>query len=317
MIAGCGYVGKRVANRWLQGGDTVFALTRSISRAAELEEQGIQPIVWDWLVGGPPDDAKRWRGFVDLVRDARMSSLLVAVSHAPQPGVPHDETHVCGLKNLSEILKSGGLLDSERDRLRWIYLSTTGVFGNGGDGQWLDETTPENPERPGSIAAWCAEQWLMANSLPGQFVVLRPSGIYGPDRVPRWESIRDRVPLQVDPQSFLNLIHVDDLSRIIESVSNRTMTSTLYCVSDCEPVRRQAYYEFISKLGGWPDAVFERPVVEANRPNPSRSDGNKRVRNQRILNELSFAFQFPSYREGLVSLLSNCDIPPKITDRRH
>ena len=56
-------------------------------------------------------------------------------------------------------------------------------------------------------------------------VTLRPAGIYGPDRVPRWEAIRDETPLQVDPESYLNLIHVDDLAETIRAVSSTEMQS--------------------------------------------------------------------------------------------
>ena len=47
LIFGCGYVGYRVARRWLKGGDRVFALTRQPARAAELKESGIFPLIGD------------------------------------------------------------------------------------------------------------------------------------------------------------------------------------------------------------------------------------------------------------------------------
>ena len=303
LIIGCGYVGIRVARKWLQNGDTVFAITRSNARIAELNNLGIKPIVWDWLVGGvalPPAIFHNSEQPFEA-----LATILIAVSHASQPNVPHEETHVRGLNQLEKLLGSEGWAGSFGNQTKWIYLSTTGVFGAATPGDWVDEESTVAPERPGSIAAWSGEQWLATHIPNDQRVVLRPVGIYGPDRVPRWQSIRDQVPLQVEPESYLNLIHVDDLANTIESVARTRMKSTLYCVSDGVPVRRRDYYEYISELGGWPQPLFETvPPTELGAVR-SRSDGNKRVRNLRIQSELKLGLQFPSYREGLTALLKS------------
>ncbi len=47
LIVGCGYLGRRVAERWLDAGDEVFAVTRSNRRAAEFIRAGLRPIVAD------------------------------------------------------------------------------------------------------------------------------------------------------------------------------------------------------------------------------------------------------------------------------
>ena len=305
LIVGCGYVGIRVASKWLQNGDSVFAITRSTARAAELSQLGIQPIIWDWLQGGPVvlDELFQNAAYpFDL-----FDSILIAVSHAAHPEVPHQETHSRGLSHLNELLKGKDWNNMLGEQTKWVYLSTTGVFGAATPGDWVDEESNVLPERPGSIAAWGGEQWLASLIPSEQRVTLRPVGIYGPDRVPRWQSIRDQVPLQVDPESYLNLIHVDDLATAIVSVARTEMKSTLYCVSDGEPVRRRDYYEFIAELGGWPKPVFEAVKQKEYGAASLRSDGNKRVRNHRIQSELAIAWQFPSYREGLRSLLLNAE----------
>ena len=47
LIIGCGYLGRRVAAGWVDGGHTVTALTRNDSHAAELQANNIMPIVGD------------------------------------------------------------------------------------------------------------------------------------------------------------------------------------------------------------------------------------------------------------------------------
>ena len=51
LIVGCGYLGTRVARRWLAAGDRVFGITRSPTRAAQLAAIGITPIVCDVTAG--------------------------------------------------------------------------------------------------------------------------------------------------------------------------------------------------------------------------------------------------------------------------
>ncbi len=47
IIFGCGYLGTRVARRWQEAGEVVYAVTRKADRVATFEEQGWKPIVAD------------------------------------------------------------------------------------------------------------------------------------------------------------------------------------------------------------------------------------------------------------------------------
>ncbi len=312
LIVGCGYVGMRVASKWLKQGDSVFAFTRSNARANELSQYGIKPLVWNWLAGGLPDvNASLWT-FPEL-KASKLATILIAVTHAVQQDLPPVETHTRGLHHLAGLLKTMGWWESGQPQTKWVYLSTTGVFGPSPPGDWVDEDSDVFPERPGSIAALAGENWITEHIFKESHVNLRSAGIYGPDRIPRWQSIRDQTPLQVDPNSYLNLIHVDDLAAMVVAVSSATLQFELYCVSDGVPVRRKEYYEYISKLGNWPQPVFESRSLSslpATGRASFRSDGNKRVRNNRIQAELAVRLEYPSYREGLKSLLGETTKKP-------
>ena len=298
LIVGCGYLGMRVARGWLNQGDSVHATTRSETRASELSEIGVKPIVWDWIDGGlTPSKVPAW-----LETDAQFATILIAVSHSPQAGLPPLETHARGLNHLFSLLKKVGAMDMGRIQTQWIYTSTTGVFAPSNSGEWVDEESAVCPERPGSIAALAAERWLASNVTSDMRVVLRPAGIYGPGRVPRWQSIRDKTPLHVDPESYLNLIHIDDLTAIVLAISSSKMRSSLYCLSDGHPVRRRDYYEYISEIGNWPLPVFETLDRNSFESMRFRGDGSKRVKNDRIQSELGVRFTYPNYRIGLDSL---------------
>lgn len=311
LIVGCGYVGMRVASKWLKQGDSVFAITRSTARGNELSQCGIQPLIWDWLVGGPLDGNTSLRTIPDL-EASKFATILISVTHSQQLDLPPVETHTRGLNHLASLLKTLGWWDYAQTQTKWVYLSTTGVFGPSPPGDWVDEDSDVLPERPGSIAALAGELWIASHISKDMRVNLRSAGIVGPDRVPRWQSIRDRTPLHVDPNSYLNLIHVDDLAAMVMAVSSANMKFDLYCASDGEPVRRKEYYEYISKLGNWPQPVFESRLQPVTGRSGFRSDGNKKVRNNRIQTELAVRLEYPSYREGLKSFLDETTKKPSI-----
>jgi nucleoside-diphosphate-sugar epimerase len=338
LILGCGYVGLEAAKTWLQTGDSVAAVTRSANRASELKSLGIQPIVWDWLSDTLPTREASGMLANHALRGEPIT-ILSSVSHAINPAVPPNNDHAVGLGNAGRFLELLGLFENSR----WIYLSTTGVYGSAKHGEWIDEETPPKPDRAGSINAYSGEQWLEAH-LPGKSIVLRPAGIYGPGRIPKWQTIRDRETLLIDPNSYLNLIHVADLAAILVEVSNRRMKHRVYCVCDPHPTLRYEYYSEIARIGNWPEPVFAKQSTEqkdepkrseaSNRAESvavppahatgyngiesgplgkderkgslvrqARSDGNKRISSRRIQEELAYQFIYPSYREGLQELL--------------
>lgn len=297
LILGCGYVGERIARIWRSNGDRVLAVTRTSHRARELEKLGLEPIVWNWL-----DALEDHQPSSDTLGESSLSTVLIAVSHAA-------EAHTPGLEKLADALSE----NTRNRQARWIYLSTTGVFADpqSDTDLWVDESSAVGPTRPGSINALEAEQWLEHSGL--EHVVLRPAGIYGPGRIPNIQPIRDGQPMQVDPESYLNLIHVEDLASIIQAVAQGPLRHRLYCVSDGMSVQRKDYYSFLAQSMRWPepsycDPVFRDPEIphdplKAVTSARRRNQGNKRVSNRRLMDDYSIQFRFPDYRSGLGSLL--------------
>lgn len=288
LIIGCGYVGLPVAKRWVDEGNRVFAITRRPEFGQELEKVGIQPLIWDWYSPWAQD-----RDLLEIV-GGQLSTILISVSHAQVPDRPPERTHVDGLNQLLAALSPAAVSS------KWVYLSTTGVFGNGSSGDWLDETSLVSPFRPGSIAADHGERWIREHVDQEKRLILRPSGIYGPLRVPNWRAIRDGIPLVMHPDSFVNLIHLNDLVDVILELSCRHTQFDLYCVSDGRPPTRQEYYSYVARLGNYREPIFAPESASTM----SRSDSNKRISSERLRQELKRSLSFPTYREGLESLLT-------------
>ena len=290
LIVGCGYVGRRVARRWretlpqLAAGveaidREVIALTRGGASLTELESEGIQPLVADWLDGEIP-----W-----LLE--RATHVLVAVPHRPsQQG--GEQTHCIGLANICRRLPN-------LERL--VMLSTTGVYHQT-DGQTVDEDSPALAERIGPRIALAAENWLNQNLDAARATSLRLAGIYGPDRIPLLAKLREQQPLPV-ADGDLNLIHVDDIVRVVHRLLIGPSPSRLYVLSDGHPVARKRFYEDVASIFGTPAPQFVEPDPESSRG--QRSESNKRVDSKRILSELDMQLLYPNHLAGLKAIAQN------------
>jgi len=297
LIVGCGYLGQRVARLWNETGNRVYAITRSKAKVDQLLEKSISPIVVDWY------QSDGWPELPDFDR------LLISVSHSPIPNVSHDETHVRGLNHL--------FTRSAFDRCKIAYLSTTGVYAPCDDGRWIDENSPVLPNRPGAIAAYAAERWIGKHIPSDRYSILRAAGIYGPGRVPRLDKLQANEPLEADPESYLNLIHVDDLARIAVAVMEHPSAVGVFNVSDGHPVLRRDYYQFIANSIDSPLPQFSSPNANElasktdSTGNRARGEGSKRIANHRIIQAIGYRFQIADYIAGLTPLIK----PPITTPR--
>ncbi len=281
LIVGCGYLGLRVANRWVADGAVVIAVTRYSERGSFLQSRGIEPIVGDIMA---PDTLRSLPS---------ADTVLFAVGHDRGCGHSIREVYVAGLMNVLEYLPSSVG--------RFIYVSSTGVFGQS-DGSWVDETSPCEPKREGGRACWQAELLLRQHPLGRRAVVLRMAGIYGPGRIPRSKELLAGLPLDAPSEGFLNLIHVDDAASAVLAAEARAPLPSLYCVSDGHPVVRRDYYCQLAALLGAAEPQFRKTQLDA--PAALRASASKRVSNQRLLSQLGFQPQYPSYREGLAAIVS-------------
>jgi nucleoside-diphosphate-sugar epimerase len=276
LIVGCGYLGRRVAELWLAEGHWVAAISRSESRAAVLRQAGIDCRQGDVL------DLESLNALPEA------DSVLYAIGWDRKSGVPIDELYVRGLANLLTCLPAG--------ILRFIYISSTGVFGQTDD-QWVDETSECRPVRAGGRACLEAEGVLRRHPLGQRSIILRMAGIYGPGRIPRQRDVQQGLPIAAPSRGFLNLIHVEDAARIVLAAERQMIPPGLLCVSDGRPVVRGEYYAELARLVGASAPQFAAPLPDA--PATQRAASSKRVRNRRLLEQLAIELRYPSYREGL------------------
>ena len=272
LIVGCGYLGERLASRWLAAGSRVWGLVRTPSRLARLSAAGVEPIVAD--VAAP----------LPLPALPEVDTVVWAVGFDRTAGRSYREVHVDGLRRL---------LDAITGNPRLIFVSSTGVWGRV-DGQRVDEATPPHPDREAGRVLLEAEA-LLGGHPKGPGTVLRLAGIYGPGRLPRIDDLRAGRPLEADPDSWLNLVHVDDAAAVVMAVADHAGPGPLYVVSDGRPVRRRDFYARLADLVGSPPPNWIPPAADAR-------GGDKRVDPRRLFAEIGPAFSHPDAIAALAGI---------------
>ncbi len=188
---------------------------------------------------------------------------------------------------------------------RVIYLSTIGVYGNH-DGAWIDEDTPLAPQAERAQARIAAEQhWR--NLVGDRLSILRLAGIYGPGRSPLTKLRNGTARRIVKSGQVFNRIHVDDAARAIKAAVALPYGGA-WNVCDDEPAPPQdvvTYAASLMKLTPPPEQDFA--TAEMTPMGRSFYAASNRVSNARLKNELGVTLAFPTYREGLSSLVDAQD----------
>ncbi len=186
--------------------------------------------------------------------------------------------------------------------VEWLaYLSTTGVYGNR-DGNWVDETSQRQPTSiRGTRRMRAEDEWqaLARNSgLP--LHIFRLAGIYGPGRS-ALDSVRAGIARRLlKPDHVFNRVHVTDIVNILLASMAQPTPNAIYNVADDEPCASHEVIEYACRLLD----VMPPPLVEmeeANLAPITRSfySDNKRVRNDKVKQDLHYSFLYPDFRKGL------------------
>ena len=192
--------------------------------------------------------------------------------------------------------------------LSWIgYLSTVGVYGDR-QGGWVDESSECRPANERSRCRLSAElAWLELGrraDVPVQ--IFRLAGIYGPGRNPI-ESARNGTSRRIFKSGqVFSRIHVADIVQVLCASIHTPNAGAIYNVCDDEPAPPQDVVAYACELVGCevPPLV---PLDEADLSPMGRSfyAECKRVKNDRIKDELGVALRYPDYRSGLDALTAN------------
>ncbi|MEM9825065.1 MAG: hypothetical protein AAF958_00670 [Planctomycetota bacterium] len=296
LIVGAGYLGSRVGAALRQRSDACIETSRNPRRQAG---DPIKPVM--------ETPCGRQMAQVDVAEPHAFAGLplpkkiLYSIGYRRDSPQDRDTILSGGLGRLVRWLRTHEAVVSGKILPQIVLISTTGVFHQG-DGMWVDEQSPARPTRDSARAHLRAETFLSRNWPLDRQTVLRLAGIYGPGRVPNRASLKAGQPLKVDPDSFLNLIHVDDAVAAVLAAWDQS-ASGLYCVVDDHPLRRGDFYRQVAKSYAAPPPQFEMSPAQAGTsstaagvsPDPnSRRAAHRRVSNRKLRRELLPWMKYPN-----------------------
>lgn len=279
---GYGYTSDYLGHALMAQGWKVSGTTRDSEKRKELRARGINAYLFDDEV--PLPDAQY------ILRD--VTHILVSTP-------PDDHGDPSFGLYAQDILAM--------PHLCWLgYLSTTGVYGDRAGGV-VDENSEIRPSTiRGSRRARAEEQWLSllqhGHHVPVH--VFRLAGIYGPGRS-ALDSVRAGVARRIDkPGHAFSRIHVEDIVQILRASIAQPQPGHAYNVCDDVPAPSHEVIDYACQLLGLTspplipfDKVDLAPITQ------SFYADNKRVRNDRIKQELGISLRYPSFREGLLACL--------------
>jgi nucleoside-diphosphate-sugar epimerase len=282
LIAGCGYVGLRLARRE-SARRPLLALVRSGASEADLQSAGVRTLRVDFA----PQPA---------LAAAADHSAVVYLVPPPDSGAtdPRLATFLARIDGATPTV--------------FVYISTTGVYGDAG-GALVDEFTPVAPTNDRSrrrvAAERLAQAWCAARGV--RCVILRVPGIYGPNRLPL-ERLRRREPaLREEDAGPGNRIHVDDLAAAIVAAVDRSSARGVFNVTDGDYASTTAYLQLTAEVAGIePPPLVSRSTARAQIPAGMLSFllESRRVDNRRMLADLGLQLQHPTLRSGVVASLA-------------
>ncbi len=273
----CAFLGQSLAD----DGWDLSGTTRDKAKKEQLKSAGIQSYIFDRDV--PLADPLYY------LRD--VTHILISTPPCDE-GDPTFNIHADDLVRLP--------------KLEWIgYLSTTGPYGDR-DGEWVDETTPPRPTtQRGTRRLKAEDQWLgllKSHNLPVH--IFRLAGIYGPERS-AIESVRSGIARRINkPGQAFSRIHVHDIVQVLRASIAAPAPGQIYNLCDDFPAPSHEVIAFAcSLIGVEPPPLLNYKDADLAPITMSFYKDNKRVRNDKIKNDLGVTLYYKSYKEGLQQCL--------------
>jgi nucleoside-diphosphate-sugar epimerase len=286
-IVGCGYTGRRLAARWLRLGARVRGFATRAGSLAQIAAVGAEAVPLDLdAATAAPDRAFDGQLIYYMVPPAKDSD-----------GDPRLTRYLDTLAGLPR---------------RFIYLSTTGVYGDQA-GRVVNEDTPPAPKTARAARRVAAEHAVRAWAEPRgvSWCILRVPGIYGPGRLPL-ERLRRGEPAIVREEATPgNRIHVDDLAAVCVAAGVAAAADDrIYNVTDGSEDSLTEYLLRVAQIAKLPAP----PLVSRNDAKRAVSDSSwsflaesRRVDNRRMLAELGVALEFRDLDAGIRASLLDTD----------
>ena len=295
LITGAsGFIGSFIVEEALAKGMEVWAAVRKSSSRAFLTDSRIHFIELTLSDASRLQEQLGGHAFDYVVHAAGVTKCLTQ-----------------GTKNLVE-----ALLATHQPLRRFVYLSSLSIYGPVRDQQPYEEIRDTDTPQPNTAygrSKLAAEQYLDQLSAQGKelpFVVLRPTGVYGPrerDYYMMAKSIKQHVDFAVGYQrQDLTFVYVSDVVQAVFLALDHGVTGAKYFLSDGEVYLSRTFSDYLRREMGNPWWVrVKAPLF--------------------VLRAITFLGEYWGRLTGKVTALNNdkyhimrqrnwrCDIQPAIT----
>ncbi len=276
---GLGYVGSALCEALLQRGWKISGTVRTEERRLEMAEKGFE---------------------VFLVQDSISDSMKKALSQAS-----HILVTVPPTPDGDPIFNAyHAILSFNAQHVVWLgYLSSTIVYGDA-KGGWVDEKTPTNPNNARGIRRVEAELHWANSGLACH--IFRITGIYGPNRN-ALEKVKKGTAKPVIKENHVSCrIHIYDLIATLMASMNQPNSGSIYNLADDVPAPFHDVISYAAQLLNIAPPIT-RTIEEAKLSPMALSfyDGCRRIKNDKIKDDLGIILKYPNYREGLQALIKN------------
>ena len=304
LITGAsGFIGSLIVEEALAKGMEVWAAVRKSSSRAFLTDSRIHFIELTLSDASRLQEQLGGHAFDYVVHAAGVTKCL----HADD----FYKVNTQGTKNLVE-----ALLATHQPLRRFVYLSSLSIYGPVRDQQPYEEIRDTDTPQPNTAygrSKLAAEQYLDQLSAQGKelpFVVLRPTGVYGPrerDYYMMAKSIKQHVDFAVGYQrQDLTFVYVSDVVQAVFLALDHGVTGAKYFLSDGEVYLSRTFSDYLRREMGNPWWVrVKAPLF--------------------VLRAITFLGEYWGRLTGKVTALNNdkyhimrqrnwrCDIQPAIT----
>jgi nucleoside-diphosphate-sugar epimerase len=285
-VAGCGYIGERLARSYQASGADVTCMVRTPEHGARLEAAGFTTII------STLDDP-------DAMPPLNLAGSVIFYLVPPPGGGIADSRARNFIARIPETEKPAKI----------VYMSATSVY-SGNSGETVTEESPTVPDSAMGKRRLDAEaafrEYGAANDVP--VIILRVSGIYGPGRLPLMQISQGQPLLNEDESGPSNRIHADDLAAVCIAAAERGGDGEIFNISDGHPSSMTTYFNACADALGYP----RQPQVTLEEARQVMSplmfsyvNGSRVIDNSRMRERLGVNLRYVTLDAGLPA-----SIPP-------
>jgi nucleoside-diphosphate-sugar epimerase len=258
-------------------------MTRSVTSATGLREQGIETVVADLA-------SEAWHDQIEGGSDL----VLNCVSSGGSELDKYQRSYLEGMASILAWARRKGGIGT------MVYTSSTSVYPQGG-GATIDESAETGGTDRAAILLGAEALLRAATKECTRWFILRLAGLYGPGRHHFIDQIRAG-EVSGRGEHRLNLVHRDDAVAAIWAcfLAPRAVRNEVFNVTDDGAAPKQEIAAWVAGELKVPAARFTGEAVSPRRGlTPDRVIANAKLRAR-----LGWQPRYPSFREGFVNFLS-------------